>query len=96
VTRSVEIPDEAVHKAIIAAGQSMLHGDRVAQIRAALVAARPYLMPSREAVSVVLHRDNHILGSQECRQQHNGELISCHERTMHDAGRILDLLNGES
>lgn len=37
------ISDEMVHHAIIAAGAHRLHGDRVAQIRAALEAIEPML-----------------------------------------------------
>jgi hypothetical protein len=77
VTRSVEIPDEAVEVAAKAIwnvppvregraswefwNENNPRGPEKlrAQARAALVAARPYLMPSREEIAEALHREKH-------------------------------------
>lgn len=54
MTRSVEIPDEVVEKALSGYCLVPTYGTYRGQfdaMRAALVAARPYLMPSREAIT---------------------------------------------
>jgi hypothetical protein len=53
----VEIPDEAVEAAVLAAQAANPGGivrGRHIQMRAALMAARPYLMPTREQIAEIL------------------------------------------
>jgi len=60
VTRSVEIPDEVVEKALSGYCLVPTYGTYRGQfdaMRAALVAARPYLMPTREATAEALERE---------------------------------------
>jgi hypothetical protein len=55
VTRSVEIPDAAVEKALDTYLEWNSQGaERDIAMAAALVAARPYLMPTREALIKVI------------------------------------------
>ena len=74
MTRSVEIPDAAVEagaramRPIIFEDREQPHGELVEQhrdetrrfVRAALVAARPYLTPTREAIAEALHDHDHM------------------------------------
>jgi hypothetical protein len=97
VTRSVEIPDRAIAEV---AGR-MFDGELTRQpqqvqdrvwrdARAALVAARPYLMPSREEIAEAMH--NHWwqthLWRQGCRQD------LCIDVFLDRASAVLTLLNG--
>jgi hypothetical protein len=94
VTRSVEIPDAAV-KAAYDAYTSDFSVSIEDAIRAALVAARPYLMPSREEIERSLRE--RLINS-----NFNGDLPEPVRTQVNDqwieilAGTVLALLNGES
>jgi Arc/MetJ family transcription regulator len=59
MTRPVEIPDEALAEAMDAYYSEGQYGREAVEesMRAALVAARPYLMPDREQIAKALHDD---------------------------------------
>lgn len=68
MTRSVEIPDEALAEAMDAYYSEGQYGREAVGVamRAALVAARPYLMPTREQIAEAMH--DHQMESHRWRQ----------------------------
>lgn len=100
MTRSVEIPDEVVTRAADAFRDNLEYdafgevGDdqRFDAMRFALVAARPYLMPTREEIAEAMH--NHLMVSHKWRQGCGQD--ACIEIFLDRAIAIEALLNGES
>lgn len=90
MTRSVEIPDAAVEAA--AKAVSLDWRNYTDSMRVALVAARPYLMPTREAIAEAMHNhwsETH-LWRQGCRED------VCIGIFLDRAAAIEALLSGES
>lgn len=82
MTRSVEIPDAAVQEAAQVYWET--EGNRAVCMRAALVAARPYLMPAREAIKDAIS------------DELDGEGVVSYGLAPKLTARVMDLLNGES
>ena len=68
MTRSVEIPDEALAEAMDAYYSEGQYAREAVEesMRAALVAARPYLMPTREVLAGAIHKARCRADSSAC------------------------------
>lgn len=97
VTRSVEIPDAAVQAAFDAYTSDFSISIEDA-VRAALVAARPYLMPTREEMVEAISARLHITTDQIATGGHPRHLVADTSAVYEAADAVLALLStsGES